>query len=112
MVWWFLGYHLAYGTEDTCTGGSDCNGFIGNGKDAFMNKAASMAPLGGSGGYYAGWMFQWAFAAAASTIVSGAVAERCQFKAYLAYTAAYALNWHLSATAPDTMVDAAAANAH
>jgi len=87
MVWWFLGYHLAYGTEDTCTGGSDCDGFVGNGKDVFMNKAASMSPLGSSGGYYAGWMFQWAFAAAASTIVSGAVAERCQFKAYLAYTA-------------------------
>lgn len=88
LVWWFIGFHLAYGTKDECTGGSDCNGFVGNGKNVFMNKVAELAPLGYSGNYYAGWMFQWAFAAAAATIVSGAVAERCQFIAYLAYTTA------------------------
>ena len=35
---------------------------------------------------YAGWVFQWAFVAAASTIVCGAVAERTEFIGYLLYT--------------------------
>lgn len=77
IVWWGFGYPFAYGgpyAQDKR------NPFIG-GTNFFMSDDNQV-----SGEYYAGWMFQWAFAAAAATIVSGAVAERCDFRAYLIYT--------------------------
>mmetsp|Transcript_952 Transcript_952/g.2660 ORF Transcript_952/g.2660 Transcript_952/m.2660 type:complete len:531 (-) Transcript_952:159-1751(-) len=69
MAYWLLGYAFAYGVPS--------NSFIGHG-----NFALSGIDAGGS---YAFFFFQWTFAATAATIVSGSVAERTSFYAYLGY---------------------------
>jgi Amt family ammonium transporter len=69
ICWWLLGFGFAYGTADD-------GGFIGAGN--FALKAED-------GTTYKNWFFQWAFAATAATIVSGAVAERTKLSAYFIY---------------------------
>eukprot|EP00892_Ulva_mutabilis_P012539 jgi/Ulvmu1/9658/UM054_0090.1 len=70
VCFYLIGYGLAYGGED------HGNNFIGWNGFALNNEAKSA---------WFGWFFQFAFAATAATIVSGAVAERCKFEGYLAY---------------------------
>jgi Amt family ammonium transporter len=63
IIWWFIGYPLALGDP-----GSGKQQFIGGGKGFFFIDRIEGQK--GSATYYAMWMFQWAFAATAATIVS------------------------------------------
>lgn len=86
IVWYLIGYGFAY-DADIGVDGHEGNSFIGSGKSNFALSGMTKEE-GAHGGDWVMWFFQYAFAAAAATIVSGAVAERCQLVAYLIYTVA------------------------
>ena len=73
MVWWATGYGFAFGklSEQGLIGTSKffCSGF------------------GPGNNEYARWFHSWVFAANASTIVSGALAERVNVYTYLVFSA-------------------------
>uniref|UniRef100_A0A7S0ZDQ0 Ammonium transporter n=1 Tax=Timspurckia oligopyrenoides TaxID=708627 RepID=A0A7S0ZDQ0_9RHOD len=68
FAYWLLGYAFAYGSSG--------NAFIGHSNFALTDTSTDA---------YHFFFFQWTFAATAATIVSGSVAERTSFYAYLGY---------------------------
>ncbi|KAH3884010.1 hypothetical protein DPMN_007980 [Dreissena polymorpha] len=68
VAYWLFGYAFAWGKGNT---------FIGYTHFASHNLPATE---------YANFFYQFTFAATASTIISGAVAERCDFIAFLIYS--------------------------
>ena len=92
VVYYLWGYGLAYDVGCASDSSYKPNGFIGWGCDNFALSGVETARATGttngtkSPDPWITFFFQYAFAAAAATIVSGAVAERCQLLAYLIYT--------------------------
>ena len=74
IIWWLFGYAFAYGESfSSIIGGRNGYGFAGYGFDTMKDS-------------YRDWFFQWAFATTTATIVSGALAERTKFIAYIIYS--------------------------
>ena len=78
IAYWAIGFAIMFGTGSAFMGWSGW--FVPSDSTAFASLEWSSVPT------HAAWLFQLVFAATAATIVSGAMAERTQFKSYLIYS--------------------------
>mmetsp|Transcript_2664 Transcript_2664/g.4547 ORF Transcript_2664/g.4547 Transcript_2664/m.4547 type:complete len:527 (+) Transcript_2664:74-1654(+) len=79
IMWYTVGFGFAWGYSN-----NGSNQFIGNA--LFGAHDLEQLNTGTGIGRWQDWFWQWAFAATATTIPAGCVAERFNFNAYLAYT--------------------------
>merc|ERR1711871_480591 len=80
ICWLVLGYPLAFGSGEFFGDGW----WFGSTEEGFGDFTREAA--GTLDANWATWFFQWSFASATCTIVSGAGAERCSFQGYLMST--------------------------
>ncbi|HZA40703.1 MAG TPA: ammonium transporter, partial [Actinomycetota bacterium] len=78
IAYWAIGFALMFGAGNALVGTSGW--FLGGGEGTFDSLAWATPPL------TAKWLFQAVFAGTTATIVSGAMAERTKFPAYLIYS--------------------------
>lgn len=79
MVYFLVSYAWAYGNANASSTSSK---FIGTGNYALVDNTKGQTNYSSQGF----WFFQFAFAATAATIVSGAVAERTKIEAYFIFS--------------------------